>query len=100
MNTSLLKDYIKRVYELEVSLYKQRTLQEKIRNEISYYSNLRPEALRALNDTKFSIGKLFEALSFILYVGMSVGAILVGGLFILAIIDIIMDTLLTGGKMH
>ena len=78
MNTSLLKDYIKHIYELEVSLYNQRTLQEKIKNEISYYSNLRPETLKALNDTKFSISKLFGTL--ILYIGI----MLVGGLIMIA----------------
>ena len=91
MNTSLLKDYIKRVYELEVSLYKQRTLQEKIRNEISYYSNLRPEALKKLNDTKFSIDKLLETLFCVLGAGITFVGILLLGSMILTVIGIFLE---------
>ena len=88
MNTSLLKDYIKRVYELEVSLYKQRTLQEKIRNEISYYSNLRPEASKMLDNTKYGIGNFFEDLFAIIWSSVYGG--IFGGVIIWLIFECIM----------
>ncbi len=51
LNTEALKDYIRHVYYLESSLYKQERLLNQVNNEINIIRNQRPEPLCELEDT-------------------------------------------------
>lgn len=82
MNENLLKEYIKRVYELETSLYKQKALQQKMEKNIKKCSNVRYEEYYPLYDTENGYpgdDKLGEVICFLLAsIFSGVGVVILG----------------------
>ncbi len=76
MNTETLKEYIKRVYQLEVSLYNQKSLYNRIQNDVKNLSNYRGQALKPLITTKgyFDLKGFMSSIMLFGSIGVLIGA--------------------------
>lgn len=92
MNTEELKDYLKHIYGLEVSLYNQRRMQMYINDEIQKYSNARYEREEPYYDESIDEDFWIENLKTRLFPSSVFGAILGVCLFVVVGIITIFDT--------
>lgn len=98
MNTSTLKEYIRNIYQLEVSLYNQQTLYTKVQSEVHRLENFKGQEMNQVWSTKGyfeikgilggavfggAIGTLVGAFTSVPFFAGTIGGIIVGVLLVL-----------------